>query len=257
MRSVIDNETLTSLDKMPDDLTNAYWNRVDFSGRALPFMEDADLFDFDGKGAVFPENGTALVQMRITDPKDRLLALDGATLDSQSSSYNHHFVAEGMRQSENSDDPINIFVRDYCLADYSHSWFGGLYEAMKLFSKKAVYDALRIAFAGYQKWLNRLEFHFEHESWGPEVPWATDLSAVKLMGKKDEHQFDLRFLATGNDRFLMARGMEDAVVLSPTNDISKLKVWVAQSNPPVVFTADHRKWREMAVPDLPEGVRNG
>lgn len=254
MRSVIDNDVLTPLDKMPADLTNAYWRNVDYSRRTLPFMEDADLFDCVGKGAVFPENGTALTQIRVTDPRDRLLALDGATLDPDSSSYSHHAVAEGMRQCENKDAEIVVFIRDYILADYSHSWSDALYEAIARFSKKDVYDSLLIAFAGYQRWLNRLEFHFEHEAWGPNVPWATDLSAVKLMGEKYEHQFDLRLLATGNDRYLMARGMENAVVLSPSNDISQLTVWVAQSDPPVVFWGDKRKGD---APDLPEGIRNG
>ncbi len=119
-----------------DNWDASYIEHADLSGLEIPPHEDADFFDCLLQGTIFPENGTALTQIRVTDPKKRLLALDGATLDPDSSSYNHHFVAEGMRQAENNSDPINIFIRDYVLADYSHSWSDALYEAINLFGKK-------------------------------------------------------------------------------------------------------------------------
>jgi hypothetical protein len=263
MRTVIDRgpTKLTAKD-LPQDfnLANSYWNQVDYSGWDLsPYiMTDMDMIDCPGQGATFPGEGTALIQMRVTDPAiDKLTLLDGAWIPPDASSYNHHFVVEGMRQAANPTDPINIFVREYVAADYSHSWSDALYEAIQIFGQKEVYDALLISFDGFPKWLSRLEFHFKDESWGPNVPWQTDLSRVPVTGDTGTHDYDMRFQPVTNDRYQLARNLKNAVSTNP--DIPRVAVWVVQTLPkPVILWADKRRWVEgNPPPDLARGIREG
>jgi hypothetical protein len=264
-RTVIDNRRLTRLRArdLPDDfdLTNSYWRYVDYSGWDLsPYiMEDMDIIECVGQNATFPQEGTALIQMRVTDPAiDKLALLDGAWIPPDASSYNHHFVVEGMRQAVNDTDPINIFVREYVAADYAHSWRDALYEAIQIFGQQQVYDALVIAFAGFPRWLSRLEEHYALRNWGPWSPWKTDLSAVPIQGIRNRTQYDLRFALSTNDRYLLARNVENAVTTNP--DIPRLNVWFAQRIPEsVMFWADRERWRDDQPdpPDVTEAIRVG